>query len=277
MENSKKSDRNLSLLNITLKNVFQPSLRVYDKMKKLPWILLTSLPLIFLPTIAESKAAESKPAELQNTFNIHQILQKNLTDYVYQQVTSHLGESNDSDITVEAASIDERITIPECLEGFRFHINPEALDKKQFSARIACESQNWFTYASVALMFTQNVVVSKTTLSPNTVLQREHLKLEKVDVEQVRHTGFSRVEELLGATLKTRLRGGQTVQRRMLCYVCQGDRITIAARVGTMQVKTTGIAQEDGTLGDTIEVMNIRSKKIIFGEVLNAQEVVVSL
>jgi flagella basal body P-ring formation protein FlgA len=246
-------------------------------MKKLPWILLTSLPFLFQSVAAEPITADSIPAEPIVTFNIHQILQKNLTDYVHQQVKSQLGYDNDSDITVEAASIDERIAIPECLEGFRFHLSPDALEKKQFSARIACESQNWFTYSSVALMFTQNVVVSKTTLSPNTVLRREHLKVEKVDVEQVRHTGFARVEDLLGATLKTRLRGGQTVQRRMLCYVCEGDRITIAARIGSMQVKTTGIAKEDGTLGDTIEVMNVRSKKIIFGEVLNAQEVVVSL
>lgn len=246
-------------------------------MKKLPWILVTSLPLLFQPLMADSLPAESKAADPIPSFNIHQILQENLTDYVYQQLRSQLGDDNNSDITVEAASIDERISIPECLEGFRFHISPEALEKKQFSARIACESQNWFTYSGVALRFTQNVVVSKTTLSPNTVLRREHLKLEKVDVDQVRHTGFARVEDLLGATLKTRLRGGQTVQRKMLCYVCEGDRITIAARIGAMQVKTTGIAKEDGTLGDTIEVMNVRSKKIIFGEVLNAQEVIVSL
>jgi flagella basal body P-ring formation protein FlgA len=53
--------------------------------------------------------------------------------------------------------------------------------------------------------------------------------------------------------------------------------VTIAARVGGMQVKTTGIAQEDGTLGETIRVMNARSKKSVYGEVASTEEVVVSL
>lgn len=158
-----------------------------------------------------------------------------------------------------------------------FDVDESSLEKTHFSVRVECESANWYTYSSVKLGFTKSIVVTNGTLSPNTILTRDHLRIENLDVARIRHTAFYEIEALIGAKVKHRVRDGQAIQKNMLCFVCSGDRVTIAARVGTMQVKTSGIAKEDGTLGDTIEVMNTRSKKTIYGQVVNTQEVVVSL
>ena len=44
-----------------------------------------------------------------------------------------------------------------------------------------------------------------------------------------------------------------------------------------MAVKTSGIAQQDGVIGDTIRVENSNSRKTVVAEVASTQEVVVNL
>ena len=114
-------------------------------------------------------------------------------------------------------------------------------------------------------------------ISPDTVLSASHLSLAEVDIKQLRHTPFTSLEDVVGARLKYRVREGQPVQANMLCFICKGDRITISANAGAMKVKTSGIARQDGVIGDTIEVVNSSSNKSVIAEVASTQEVVVNL
>lgn len=243
-------------------------------MKKLPCILGIALSNIYFSAGATIESVLENEAP---TPTMHQLINDNLSNYVYETAMDLLGSEENRNIHVDTSNIDPRITIPECLEGFRYDVNKDDLSKSNFSVRVACESQDWYTYTAVKLSYTQSVVVTNGTLSPNTVLTKNHLRIEEIDISNVHHTGYRNIEELIGAKLKYRVRDGQTIKAKMLCYVCEGDRITIAARLGGMQVKTSGIAKEDGTLGETIEVMNTRSKKSVFAQVHSVQEVVVSL
>ena len=77
--------------------------------------------------------------------------------------------------------------------------------------------------------------------------------------------------------MKRRITDGQALQSNMLCFVCKGDRITITAEVAGMKVKTAGIAQQDGVVGDNIKVVNASSQKAIVARVASSDEVVIHL
>lgn len=62
---------------------------------------------------------------------------------------------------------------------------------------------------------------------------------------------------------------GQTVKR--------GSRVRITALKPGISITTTGVAQENGNLGDTIRVLNLDSKKELFGVVTNSESVEVQL
>ncbi|MFC3095104.1 flagellar basal body P-ring formation protein FlgA [Alteromonas sediminis] len=209
--------------------------------------------------------------------NLHAQIHEQALDYIEQRFNDELRIPDNGELEIDVNEIDPRINIPACNSPFHFSTEPDALDKAFFSLRIACSEVNWFTYASVRVSFTKSMVVTSGTISPDTVLTASNVRVEQVDVNKARHTGFTSVDDVIGARMKYRVRGGQPIQRRMLCYVCEGDRITIAARVGGMEVKTSGIAQQDGTIGETIEVKNARSNKSVFAQVKNTQEVVVNL
>jgi flagella basal body P-ring formation protein FlgA len=63
----------------------------------------------------------------------------------------------------------------------------------------------------------------------------------------------------------------------MLCFVCKGDKVTIMAVSVGLSLKVSGIAQQDGNLGDTIRVQNASSKKIVSATVSSTREVSIQI
>ena len=123
----------------------------------------------------------------------------------------------------------------------------------------------------------QPVVVISNAVSPGTILNSGNIKLVDMNRALLRRTTFSSVEEVLGARIKRRVRPGQPITPNNLCFVCKGDTIIINASNAVMQVKATGVAMQDGNIGDTINVTNSRSKKQINARVASINEVIVGI
>jgi flagella basal body P-ring formation protein FlgA len=123
----------------------------------------------------------------------------------------------------------------------------------------------------------QNVVVVNGVISPGTILSQDNLRVAKVEKQRLRSSTFADIESVLGARMKRRIRDGQPISPNQLCYICKGDSIVITADIGGLYVKTSGIAQQDGNIGDTILVRNSQSKKIIDAVVKSANLVAVNI
>ncbi|MEL7387972.1 MAG: flagellar basal body P-ring formation chaperone FlgA, partial [Pseudomonadota bacterium] len=178
---------------------------------------------------------------------------------------------------VEVVSIDERITIPECPTGFQYNASDEALSQSYISVRVSCGDNDWYLFTSGQVTRTKEIVVTQGAISPGTVLTSTNLSLAKVDVRRLRYTAFTDISDLVGARMKRRITDGQAIQANMLCFVCKGDRITITAEISGMEVKTAGIAQQDGVVGDNIKVINASSQKAVIARVASPEEVVIHL
>jgi len=186
-------------------------------------------------------------------------------------------DSEQENISINMVAIDDRIQIPVCHTPFNYHAEPASLRQSYISVRVSCGNNDWYLFTNARVSRTRTVVVTAGLISPGSLLTSENLRLAEVDVNQLRHTSYSSADELLGARMKRRVRNGQPIQANMLCFVCKGDRITISAQGGGMQVKTAGIARQDGVIGDNIQVINASSNKAIIAEVASTQTVVVNL
>lgn len=150
-------------------------------------------------------------------------------------------------------------------------------DQSSVTVKVRCPSNDWFIYLSVKVDEVQPVVVPNTALSPGTILTKENLQVVDVNKKRLRSTTYQSTEDLIGARLKRRSRPGQPISPNMLCFVCKGDAIVIVAQAGNMQIKTSGIAEQDGNIGDTIIVKNKRSKKRIGAKVVSIKQVEVQI
>lgn len=232
-----------------------------NTMKAFYWLVVFNM----IHSVSFAQADASDPREP---------IYQGVHDYLQQEVQ---GVHDDVNIVVDVNQIDSRIVIPECTGGYSFHSAPESLASSYLTVRVSCNSNDWFLFASAKVTKTQTIVVTSSTISPDTVLSAQNLSLAEVDVNRLRHTPYTTIESLVGARLKYRVRPGQPVQSNMLCFVCKGDRITISAVAGTMRVKTSGIAEQDGVIGDTIKVTNTNSQKGIIAQVASTEEVIVNL
>ncbi|NMH59685.1 flagellar basal body P-ring formation chaperone FlgA [Alteromonas ponticola] len=206
--------------------------------------------------------------------SLHKQIEQGARDYLLAAIGDNHGEDN---VVVEVASIDDRISIPACPTGFQYHADSESLSQAYISVRVSCNNNQWYVFTNGRITRTRTVVVTAGMVSPGTVLSQENLMLADIDIKWIRHTAYSDLSQLVGARMKHRVRQGQPIQANMLCFVCKGDRITISARTSGMLIKTAGIAQQDGVVGENIRVTNASSQKSVVAQVANTNEVVVSL
>jgi len=193
------------------------------------------------------------------------------------KVEAHLFEqinpAPSDNLKVLVRDIDERIDIPYCPQPYEFSSNNLQQNQSNVSVKVVCPSSQWylFTHATVAQI--QEVVVASDNLSPGSLLNKSNLQIVEMDKNKLRGFTFSSMEEIIGARIKRRTRAGNIISDRMLCFICKGDRVTISAVSGSLSIQVYGVAEEDGVLGETIQVRNISSDKLIYAKVASTSEV----
>lgn len=81
---------------------------------------------------------------------------------------------------------------------------------------------------------------------------------------------------LIGVRSKRELKPGQPIRLTQVCVVCKGDQVTLSAENSSMQIKTMARALQDGSFGDMIRLVNIRSGRAVQGQVSAVGSVVVT-
>ncbi|MBT1062849.1 flagellar basal body P-ring formation protein FlgA [Bowmanella sp. Y26] len=214
-------------------------------------------------------------AEVPAIASPHQQVSDTARQYVLERLTQLSPDT--SQLDVEAATVDERLQIPQCAEPFIAQASENSLSQSNVTVRVSCVSSNWFLYVMVKVRQTQAVVVTKVPVSPGTLLDESQLEVIQMELGQLHSSTFANISDLAGARSKRRLRAGQPLEPSQLCYVCKGDSIVIRANAAGLQIKTSGIALQDGNVGDTILIKNRASEKQINARVLSAGEVAVGI
>ncbi len=83
-------------------------------------------------------------------------------------------------------------------------------------------------------------------------------------------------EALVGARAKTAIRAGNILRRTVVLanpLVRKGDRVTLKAAAGSVEVTAQGIARSDGAKGDTIRVYNELSRTTVYCTVIDSRTV----
>ncbi|GGD72174.1 flagellar basal body P-ring formation chaperone FlgA [Lacimicrobium alkaliphilum] len=213
------------------------------------------------------------PAQGKNS--PHERIRTIAADFVKTRVIT----DNSSNIStqVSAGKVDQRIKVPSCEVPFEASASENSLTQSNVTVRVACPGSNWFLYVMVNVQQMQQVVVARQAVSPGELLSEEQLEVIRLDINQLRGSTYSTIESLAGARSKRRLRAGQPIEPSLLCYVCKGDSVVISADVAGLQIKASGVAEQDGNIGDTIRVENTSSRRQIDATVVSASEVTVGI
>lgn len=194
-----------------------------------------------------------------------------------QYVADNIITASDSEVSINARELDDRLNIPACPIPLEAESTPESLRQSNVTVKVYCPSNQWYQYLSVQVIETQEVVVLRDSLAPGTLLTQDVLDVVKMDRKRLRGGTFADIEDVIGARVKRRARAGNPLTQHSVCFVCKGDAIVITASTGGLEIKTTGIAQQDGNIGDYILVRNRKSNKMVNAQVTTIKEVEVQI
>lgn len=231
---------------------------------KVNFLILSACLVVFTTSIAT--------AQQQNTL-AHQHVTHAAESFVFNQ----LSFGSEDSLNVQAQALDSRLQIPHCPTPLSMTASEEALRQSNITVRASCDATNWYLYLIVKATRMQDVVVLTRAVGPNTVLTQSNVEVVQMDKNMIRTSTFGDIDTVLGARLKKRSRPGQPIVPGQLCFVCKGDNVLITANASGLEIKTTGIAQQDGNLGDTIRVKNSHSKKLVHGQVIDTKKVMVQI
>ena len=131
------------------------------------------------------------------------------------------------------------------------------------------------TRATAQVEISVQVVTAARALSRGHVLQAGDLILNWVPFAKTRGA-ITDPGLALGQTLKNALTAQEVLVERNLTkslMVRRGEVVSIIARQGGLRVTATGEARQDGALGDTITVLNIKSRAVISGRIIGPSQV----
>ena len=120
-----------------------------------------------------------------------------------------------------------------------------------------------------------SVVAAARPLPRGARISAADLKLKPADSSQKKKT-FQGIEELVGQETMRSLVAGQVITAELVrrpILVHRRDMVTVYVRSPGVQVRTTGRAREDGSLGDLVSVESLQDRKTYFARVSGFQEV----
>ncbi|HDD43993.1 MAG TPA: flagellar basal body P-ring formation protein FlgA [Candidatus Desulfofervidus auxilii] len=128
------------------------------------------------------------------------------------------------------------------------------------------------TWVTVKAKISLPVVVTLRPLARGEVIKKEDVKIEKREFSKINPRMFSRLEEVIGKRMKVSIGAGEILtytQVQPIPLIHRGDIVTIVAESPVLKVTVKGRAKEDGCRGDLIKVLNLNSKKIVYGRVID--------
>ncbi|MBY6186081.1 flagellar basal body P-ring formation protein FlgA [Marinobacter hydrocarbonoclasticus] len=195
-----------------------------------------------------------------------------------EYVQAHITVPDGARVSVTANDLDNRLKYPVCNQPLLASAPGNNGFGRYVTVKVSCpDDSGWSLYVPVQTRFEYPVVVATATLNADAVLEPQHLRVEYRDANTLRGQTVTDPNQLVGARLIRRIGSGQPISNNNICLVCSGDLVTIYARTGGIEIKTSGEARGSGAQGDSIRVQNNRSKRIIDARVVGVGEVEVRM
>ena len=207
----------------------------------------------------------------------HRTIQTAAESFIADSVLS----SHGTEPTVKAGALDSRLRLAKCnapLEAFQT-TGSRLLGNTTVGVR--CTGNNtWTLYVPVSVSLFGDVVVAARPLSRASLLTGEDLKLASRDLAKLHSGYYSDIDQVIGMQTGRNIAVDTAISSLLVkepLAVRRGQRVSLIAAAGGLEVRMTGEAMSDGTAGERIKVRNLSSKQIVDGVVKSANIIMVAM
>jgi len=148
--------------------------------------------------------------------------------------------------------------------------NEDFIGQSSFTASLVGTKPLREEHVKVTLWVLMDVVVSTKSLSSGTVLGAGDVKVLQKWYDAVPQNRISDLKEVLGKKLSVSINPHMEITKNIIkdCPIVRRNQpVRIVLDNGTLCITASGVAQEDGILGDVVRVQNTASKRVIHARV----------
>ena len=181
-------------------------------------------------------------------------------------------------IEINALPLDARLKSRKCSSPLLFSSNATPPFNRQVTVRVKCEDfASWTQFVHVRIEELYPVIVTTQNINKGKLITAEAITTEFRPKHFIRASNLNTRHNLIGSRSKRIIRAGAVIGLHHICMVCKGDNVTIYATTRTLTIKTTGVALQDGNIGEQIRVKNQKSGKTISARVKDVESVEVNI
>ena len=126
------------------------------------------------------------------------------------------------------------------------------------------------------VLVSQKVVKTVSTVRRGDILSNDEIKVETIQTERPLKNAITNINSALGYEATRNISIGKIIIPTFIKRPAlgnRGDKILIMAQKGSMTITTPGILKEDGYEDAMVRVLNMESKKIIYGRLVDSNTV----
>lgn len=242
---------------------------------RLPCQWLTSLGLCL------SLFASQVPAVAAATKNTAYQDHRSIYRAAISFMESHIKQNYQQEATISSGKLDSRLRLKSCDQPLTAFLPKGSRDIGRTTVGVRCQgSKAWSLHVPVTVSMYKTLAVASTLLPRGSLIKRSDIQLKRIDLATLPQGYIDDIESLIGKKLKRRLSAGTAFTPAIVekpHRIKRGQRVTILARSGSMEVRMAGKALANGAIGDRISVLNIKSKQKREGIVTRKGEVRVDI
>lgn len=129
------------------------------------------------------------------------------------------------------------------------------------------------------VVVSQNVIKTISAIKRGEIFSNENIKLVAIKTDRLHKNAIENFDHAIGYEAKTHIPNGRILTQRVVkkpALGSKGDKILILAEKGIMTITTPGILKEDGYANAMVRVLNMESKKIVYGRLVDSNTVKVN-
>ena len=174
-------------------------------------------------------------------------------------------------------ALDARLRLAPCGRALEAFWAPGSARTGQVSVGVRCAAPRpWTIYVPAQVKLTQRVVVAARALVRGQRLSAQDLRIDERDVGTLRDGVIHDPAEVAGYLMTRPLAAGRVLQAGALqapTLVERGRRVRMAVHNQGVRITMTGLALEDGALGETVRVRNPASQRVVEGMVVGPAQI----
>lgn len=174
-------------------------------------------------------------------------------------------------VQAEIGALDPRLRLPACTESLQAFSPPGSHTTGITSVGVRCQKPKpWSLYVPVNVKIFTPVLTASHSMARGSRVTAQDIQSVEMNITTLPSGYFGTPEQILNKILKRPLGTGEVFSPNTLeapHLVRRGERVTLLAESGGMQIRATGKALMDGSEGAVIQVRNLSSQRIVEGVV----------